>query len=186
MNVVDFIVIIIIGFFLTNFSLEKIQEGITSNKSIPVQIKILNKTNSASLQTVKAALKVTFEKYKTLNSKLTSGKHGGDELRKTLTPANHSSLTSDPPVKPLPKRPPKLGCTSKPIWPTGIDKTKTNHTNNMEGDKDFANMLKVRHELMEVYIDALFIEEAGNIINDNLQILTSGGKEQLKSIQNNF
>lgn len=186
MNAIDFIVIIIIGFFLTNFSIEKFQEGFKGNKSI----RTLNVINSKTLEEVTKDINTTMKKYKRLNDKLTAGNSTTQaELNDKLKYNKHSSLTKGPPVTPLRERKPKRGCpnnNAKINWPTGLDETNSKVANKASNDKDFKNdfknMLNNRLLLLDVYVDALFIEEAGNVIHDNLQILTSGKKTQLKSI----
>ena len=176
MNVIDFIVIIIIGFFLTNFSIEKFQEGYTNKKS---QIQALNDTNSIKLKNVTIEINTTMEKYDKLNSRIIASKKG-DELGKKLKCGNHSSLPCGPPVTPLSPRKPKPGCPAKIIWPKGIDETKSKNIN--DATDDVNKMLNIRKQILEVYVTALHIEEAGNVIDDNLQILTSGKTTQLTSL----
>lgn len=75
MNTTDFLVIIIVGFILTNFAIDKIQEGFDVNSESSIndlirKIKTGNVANQQNVKNVTTKINDILKKYNTLNMHL--------------------------------------------------------------------------------------------------------------------
>lgn len=128
MNTTDFLVIIIVGFILTNYAIDKIQEGFDINSKSSIndlirKIKTENVANQEKAEKVTTKINDTLKKYTTLNMHIDA--HAtSQQMSKTTSCKRHKSVPCGPPSPPLPNRPPKSGCPNKHSeikWPKPIN-----------------------------------------------------------------
>tara|TARA_B110000046_G_scaffold143511_1_gene150500 strand:- start:5470 stop:6090 length:621 start_codon:yes stop_codon:yes gene_type:complete len=192
MNTTDFLVIIIVGFILTNFAIDKIQEGFDVNSESSIndlirKIKTGNVANQQNVKNVTTKINDILKKYNTLNMHLDA--HANSQKLSEITSCkSHKSIPCGPPSPPLPNRPPKSGCPNKHTeitWPTPINQDSKNadpgkplisevdsvQVNDWRKTylKEKQNTENIEMSFIKAYNIAQSINSLGNTINAKLQ-----------------